>query len=178
MANSNFTPKELESEEWRPIKNIEGCEVSSLGRVRSYRYYGSFREPHLVMGTLAKNGYLYVNLTDIPKTIHSYVLETFVGPRPERMEACHNNGIRTNNRLSNLRWDTTKANHRDSVRHGTHNQNGLALGRCPKNLAAAQVSEMRSLASTHTQRQLARRYGLSQATVFDILHRKCWKHID
>ena len=51
--------------------------------------------------------------------IHRLVLEAFVGPCPAKMEACHNDGVRLNNRLSNLRWDTRSANVKDAYRHGT-----------------------------------------------------------
>lgn len=47
-------------------------------------------------------------------------MEAFVGPCPEGMEVCHNNGDCTDNRLENLRYDTKSANMLDRVRHGTH----------------------------------------------------------
>jgi DNA-binding transcriptional regulator YiaG len=46
------------------------------------------------------------------------VLETFVGPRPAGMECCHANDTQSDNRLSNLRWDTHKENCRDRARNG------------------------------------------------------------
>jgi hypothetical protein len=42
-----------------------------------------------------------------------------VGPRPDGMQVCHNNGLRTDNRLSNLRYDTASGNMRDRILHGT-----------------------------------------------------------
>lgn len=50
---------------------------------------------------------------------HRLVLEAFVGPCPEGMECCHWDGVRDNNRLNNLRWDTRKNNAKDRDRHGT-----------------------------------------------------------
>ena len=44
---------------------------------------------------------------------------SFVGDKPKDMECCHNNGIRTDARLVNLRWDTRKNNHKDQRIHGT-----------------------------------------------------------
>lgn len=44
----------------------------------------------------------------------------FLGPRPEGMEVCHTNGIRQDDRLSNLYYGTPTENKYDSVRHGTH----------------------------------------------------------
>jgi hypothetical protein len=51
------------------------------------------------------------------------VLEAFVGPCPDGLEACHWDDDPTNNRLSNLRWDTSIANKRDMARNGGGNQN-------------------------------------------------------
>lgn len=47
------------------------------------------------------------------------VLEAFVGPCPEGLECCHNNGNCHDNRLDNLRWDTRQANIVDRDHHGT-----------------------------------------------------------
>ena len=47
------------------------------------------------------------------------VLLAFVGPCPPGMEACHNNGDCTDDRLENLRWDTPIANKADMLKHGT-----------------------------------------------------------
>ena len=47
------------------------------------------------------------------------VLLAFVGLCPEGMEACHNNGVCTDDSLDNLRWDTPVANKADMLKHGT-----------------------------------------------------------
>lgn len=46
-------------------------------------------------------------------------MTSFVGPRPEGFDICHNNGVRTDARLENLRYDTRKNNHKDKMIHGT-----------------------------------------------------------
>lgn len=49
--------------------------------------------------------------------IHRLVLEAFVGPCPEGMEARHINGDHQDNRLENLCWGTKEENMKDRVLH-------------------------------------------------------------
>jgi len=47
------------------------------------------------------------------------VLETFTSPRPEGMQASHLNGIGTDNKLSNLAWESNVDNNNRKYEHGT-----------------------------------------------------------
>lgn len=117
-------------------------EVSDLGRVRSLariarRRTGDFPVPARVLtGEIeAKSGYRRYKLQWKGERrvvrVHVLVLETFTGPRPSpEHEGCHGDGDPSNNRLSNLRWDTSEANKRDMVRHGNHH--ATKRTRCPQ----------------------------------------------
>ena len=121
-------------ETWAPVPGYEDWyEVSDLGRVRSldrvvYMFkndrplrklgriltpHPTLRAGHLVLGLSRDNHRWRVS-------VHRLVLLAFVGPCPPGMEACHGNGIPTDNRLENLRWDTQSANMLDRVAHGVH----------------------------------------------------------
>lgn len=122
------------NEQWRDIPEWEGLyQVSDLGRVRSLDTIktDSLGRPRPGRGRSLSadtkpNGYVYVNLKDKPRKrrryVHQLVLEAFVGPRPEGHEACHVNGERGDNRLTNLRWDTISENRLDIGRMGRHNE--------------------------------------------------------
>lgn len=123
-----------DTERWLPVVGYEGYyEVSDLGRVRSLprvtngSFGGTRRLPGRVLrpGINPKTGRRIVALhrdgAGRSHKVYPLVLAAFVGPRPPGMEACHNDGDHTNDRLSNLRWDTSSRNTYDSVRHGTHN---------------------------------------------------------
>lgn len=108
----------MAQEKWLPVVGWEArYEVSDQGRVRSVGPRGRVRAL-----TAGSHGYLALNLSDgsrrATRTVHRLVLEAFVGPCPDGMEACHADADRHNNRLTNLRWDTTKANAADRVRAG------------------------------------------------------------
>lgn len=132
------------TERWMPVVGWEGWyEVSDRGRVRSIprsivRSNGwpqTFRGKVLSPGSVGKAGHVAVGLWKggkiVSRSIHLLVLTAFVGPRPNGMQACHNNGVPDDNRLENLRWDTPSANSYDRVKHGhdrlanrTHCNNG------------------------------------------------------
>lgn len=120
------------TETWRPISDWEGFyEVSDLGGIRTMprivtRSNGAKMTLRGVLRKLppGKNGYVSVTLSkpgdSRQRYVHQIVLETFHGPCPEGMEVLHGNGIRTDNRLSNLRYGTRSENNTDSIQHGTH----------------------------------------------------------
>lgn len=112
---------------WKAVPGWEGIyEVSDTGSVRSVdrmdssgqRVSGRTLKPRL-----HSSGYLRANLSKANRTrdrfIHRLVLEVFVGPCPPQHEACHNDGNRTHNALSNLRWGTRLENSADRALHGT-----------------------------------------------------------
>lgn len=121
------------TEIWKPVVGYEGYyEVSSAGRVRSVDRFirnsrGSrvFLPGKVISPFLLSGRYLAVGLCRDSvlrkKSIHRLVLEAFSGAPHPGDEACHNNGVSTDNRVENLRWDTRSRNTTDQVSHGTHN---------------------------------------------------------
>lgn len=119
----------MTEERWLPVVGWEGFyQVSDHGRVRTVsRKVSTGRGWRIVPQTVRRPGPTrcgYLNITMSrpgrvsTRTIHTVVLEAFVGPRPLGMEACHRDGDKANNTLSNLRWDTHRANIEDAVRIG------------------------------------------------------------
>jgi hypothetical protein len=92
------------------------------------------------------------------------------------MECCHGDGNPLNNHISNLRWDTGSGNMADCLLHGTR-----LLGEHHPNskLKADQVREIRKLRATGMyQKDLARRFGVSNATIQDLLNGNTWNHVE
>lgn len=116
-------------EEWRPVARDRGYEVSNLGRVRSVdrikvdsigrrgRYRGRILTPQIAKDG---SGRPFIRLSGVATRVHTLVAEAFIGPRPEGMFVCHNNGDPADNRVENLRYDSPRENSRDILRHGRH----------------------------------------------------------
>jgi hypothetical protein len=119
------------------------------------------------------------------------VLRTFVGPPPPGTESCHWDDDKQNNKLSNLRWDTHKANGHDALR------NGLMLIGEQNHTTKLTLEDVRQIRRDYTPSSgkagrgrsnggkpiknsmnwLARKYGVHSSTIENIVNRKSWKHI-
>jgi hypothetical protein len=106
------------------------------------------------------------------KYLHRVMLETFVGPCPDGMEATHINGDKSDNRLVNLRWATHLDNIADKDLHGT-TLRGSAVGN--SKLTEEQAVEILHADGFHYH--IAARYNISRTTVTLIKNRKIWRHI-
>lgn len=181
------------SEEWLDVKNWEGLyQVSNLGRVRSVDRPATVvnrfgvREVRLHRGRMlsappSKNGYPMVTFTRSGairkyRYVHDLVAEAFLGQRPEGMEVCHRNGIRTDNRADNLRYGTRSSNALDRHVHGTMNQ-ARGEDHYFRRLSEADVRLIRQLRSTMSLRELARKFGVTHKTIAAAANRESWRHV-
>ena len=115
---------EEEKEEWKDVVGYEGLyEVSSFGRVKSLTRMvhvgrGSYySREEIIINTIPRNENSYVSIglhkDGKSKTIrvHLAVAIAFFGHKPSRKYAVHHvDGIKCNNKLSNLRIVTAREN--------------------------------------------------------------------
>jgi hypothetical protein len=112
------------------VPDFPDYEVSDLGRVRSWIAHAGRPLPHLIRPGLSTGGYEQLSMR-IPGVegsrrtvaVHRIVAAVFLGPRPghaRRVHVCHNDGDKRNNAITNLRYDTAKANVADLVAEGRH----------------------------------------------------------
>ncbi len=165
-------------EEWRPVADAEGYEVSSRGRVRSWRAHNGKRRRavKVLSPSPDSDGYLEgIFSTGSRKRkykVHVEVLKAFSGHRPEGYVAAHNDGNRQNNVISNLRWTTPKGNSEDRTRHG----NDLQGERHPDaKLTEDLVREIR--ASSLTGEEWARRLNMRRCSINKARAGTSWKHV-
>ncbi len=162
----------LPGERWAPVRGFDGYEVSTMGRVRSYfrgrkitttpRIIGQKRTAHRYqIITFLKNGKHH------SMTLHTVILEAFVGPRPQGMVAMHLNDIGHDNRLENLKWGTWSENNRQSACRGEQHP-------CAKLTATQVVEIVREHQSGYGSHRLCRKYGVSKSAIESILHGKTW----
>jgi len=169
--------------EYREIPGFPGYRVGNDGTVWTSLRRGSRPIPTdnwRLLKPWKINGYLMVGLyrkRELKRElVHRLVLIAFVGECPEGQEACHDpDPDRGNCRLSNLRWDTRKANHADRVDHGTVLR---GIDHPKSRLTSAQVLQIRERhALGDGYRKIAVEFGIDHSNVALIVKRKTWKHI-
>lgn len=116
MRKETFT-----DEEWRPIEGFPRYEISSMGRVRSYT---NPKKPKIMRTHKIKSGYLLVHLAKGTERgnnetecvrVHKLVADAFIPNPLNRCHIRHNNGLRDDNRVENLRWVTPEESSNDPL---------------------------------------------------------------
>ena len=166
--------------EWRKIPGFTRYSVSEFGDVRrDERIYRS--APGLVSRVVNDRGYFKVAITGDDGrhrtiTVHTLVALAFLGERPAGKEICHRDGVPKNVNYRNLYYGTKAENDADKARHGKQPKGS---GHKLVKLTDEAVFEIRRLAAKGelTQAQIGRRFGVSQRAVWQIHHRKRWKHL-
>lgn len=173
------------SEEWKPVSGFEDLyEVSNYGRVRRLRMrFGgadrAYESPMMMKPAIYQNGYQYIMLHDKGfgrrYRVHRLVLETFVGPCPPGHDGAHLNGVRTDNGLWNLAWVSKINNQRHKELHGTK----LLGTKNPKaKMTEEKVRQARRLFQDgQTKAAIARRFGVTFATMRALLNGETWKSV-
>lgn len=163
------------TEEWRDIKDYEGLyQISNYGRVRSLTrtdslgriwkgkirtaWFPKGKDKHYPSIMLSKNS------KKTRRELHRLVLEAFVGPCPDGLEGCHQDGDKKNNKLDNLRWDTRQGNFEDNISNGTR-MYGHRNPQCKLPLTTVlQIIETYATGK-YSQKQVGDMFNISQSHV-------------
>ena len=171
-------------EVWKDIPEYEGCyQASTMGRIRSVDRKVVFKDGRtkildgqILKPTNYKDRDLRTNLNKNGNkkqyTVHRLIMLTFKGERPEGMDICHTNGDFKDNRLKNLRYDTSSQNSIDMYRYGSKSGGGK--------LFVGQVLEIRRLHATgnYKRKDLAKMFDVHEVTIGKIINRKTFSWLN
>jgi len=174
MPEENLTTT---PEIWKPVVGYEGYyEVSNKGRVKRVGHRKHTRIGRIIKPWLSR-GYCQVRLSRdgnlIARLAHQLVMEAFVGPRPEKHEVNHINGIKTDNIWpENLEYVTKSQNQLHASDLGLMHR---GEDHHKAKLTEEQVKEIIVAEGSHSQ--IAIKYGISRAMISYIKRGKSWRHI-
>jgi hypothetical protein len=184
------------TEEWRDIPGFSYYQASSLGRIRSISrttterdsYGGSRKVSHkgkiLKPCRNRKTGYwqlgVRVRQKQKMKRVHNLVALAFHGNCPPNQEVRHLDGIKKNNKPSNLKYGTRKRNIQDAIEHGTlyrPNTKGAMNGKA--RLTEADVEFIRRKYKFRDkkfgQAALGNRFNVDRTTISDVINGRTWQ---
>jgi hypothetical protein len=130
MENILYIVNKKVMEIWKDIKEFEGYQISSLGRLKRLEYtqdapflktsgYRTIREL-ITKGSVGKNGYMCANLGRYNKRdyIHRLVGKTFISNPNNYPMVLHADNDKTNNCVENLRWGNNSMNIQQAYNDG------------------------------------------------------------
>ena len=105
-------------EKWKDVEDFNNYQVSNLGRIKN-KVTGVIRKQ-----VITARGYLSVHLVQSGKKktfrTHRLVALAFIGINKYKPQVNHKNGIKTDNRASNLEWCTNRENILHAMKLGLH----------------------------------------------------------
>lgn len=172
---------------WKPIKNFEHLYlISNNGKVKSldrkarngtgYRTYKGKE-----LSGANKAGYRYVILYNnqhaTNRMIHRLVAETFIVNSENKYCVNHKNGNKSDNRVDNLEWVSSKENTDHAIKLGLIKNKG-EKGSFSK-LKDWMIPKIREMykSGKYSQRQIGDYFKVKQTTIYYILSGKTWTHI-
>jgi hypothetical protein len=107
------------------------------------------------------------------RTVHSLVLETFVGPRPKGHAGAHVDGNKENNHLSNLKWVSYKENEGHKKAHGTYLYGVKHHGAKLNDEKVRYILDNKNI----DRKILSKKYGVDKTLITRIRKGLAWKHL-
>ena len=158
---------------WKPITGFEGLyDVSETGCIRNARTLKVLK-PNKI-----GKGYLIVHLKKDGKRyaryIHRLTAEAYV-PNPHNHPVVnHDDGNKENCHYTNLIWSTYSENNQHAYDTGLKPR---GEGQYKAILTEENVREIKRLGKYATFQEIADKYGVSKATIRDVLIGKTWRTI-
>lgn len=172
IKNYPFSIEDLSGELWKPVPDFEDYHISTLGRVKSFKY----SNPRIMRPKLGDGGYLNISLSKNGERktllISRLVAICFIHNTNNKPQVDHVNGDKFNCRVTNLRWATSSENTKYAYAFGFA-KSGEEHGRAK--LTNEQVRAIRVNVAGLKTYELAEKFGVSQSDVSDIQLGKIFK---
>lgn len=183
MPAYEFSTEELQQEEWRSVIGwFAGLySISSLGRVRRDIASQGTQVGRILKYQIGTDGYRYVTLSlgagERRYSVQRLVTLAFFGPKPQGHNINHIDGVKTNNRTSNLEYVTFSRNSKHAFEIGLSprgENHGISK---LTNQQVRDIKQRLTDAPKGTRSKLARIYGVNYSVIAKIDRGEIWTHI-
>ena len=181
------------TEEWKNVEGFPNYMISNYGRLYSKTHITVFKdgrrkkfEGQFIKICKSKNGYSIARLSHegVKKTkcIHRLVADHFINKISGKSEINHKDGNKSNNKIENLEWCTSKENKahgwQTKLYKPHNNMRGEKHGNCK--LSEEQVLKIRKLYDDKkkTLKELSMLFNTPHSTIQKIVYRKTWKELE
>lgn len=147
-------------------------EVSNMGRVKSYNKERKKKDFIFCYLNPIKNfkGYNMVNLGGKQHKLSRLIMKSFFGD--SNLQVNHINGIKNDDRLKNLEWNTPSENINHAYKNGLMNS-----GEAHYRSKLTKEDVIKIYKDPRYQRTIAKDFNISQTNVNRIKRKIIWKHI-
>lgn len=170
----------------KQIPNYSRYSVSEDGKIYSTNYKNSGKTKELNPST-SKDGYPQTMLQRddgkyCTKKVHWFIALAFLGERGQGLEVNHKNGIKTDNRISNLEYVTRSENVKHAYENGLakrfHGSSNHFSKLTEKDVLEIRAHVKNSPTRHYGRKELAKKYGISEGHLKKIVNSKdVWNHI-
>jgi hypothetical protein len=161
------------TEEWLPVPDLEGYEVSNYGNVR----HTTITVCQLKQQTNPR-GRKTVSISTLRgsrnKPIHVLIALAFLGNRPAGLVINHKDGDKTNNAASNLEYITPRENHEHALKMGLY-KGPNTPARVLSEQSVILIKQL--LSSGISAKLLAKQFKVSHGAIMAIKHKRTWKFV-
>lgn len=158
-------------EQLKEVPNFPLYSASSFG------YILNNKSKRILKECLLNCGYKQVSLCNNGAVnnvlVHRVIAKTFIENPENKKQVNHINGIKTDNSLENLEWNTRSENQLHSIKTGLRTTKGVKNSQC-------KLSEKEVINILNDKRQykfISEQYKISISTVSDIKRGYSWSHI-
>lgn len=170
-------------EVWKKVEGFENYEISNYGRLKGLEVTTKFGigfktyPERICTFWYDKKGYQYftflVNGKTKHKLIHRLVSIAFIDNPLNKPQVNHINGIKSDNRVENLEWNTSKENIKHAINTGLTKTSGVNNYR--SKLTEEDVLNIRN--SNLKQKELQEIYNVAQGVISRIKLNKTYKNV-
>ncbi len=177
---------------WKPIQGFDGYDVSSFGRVRSWRSPNGRKVPLVLTQQVSRVGYPIVGMyryadgKRVIKFIHRLVAEAFCLKPENGAVVNHLTNVRKDARADGLEWTTHAGNMRHARKNGLFDKGkeAIALAKAQKarwvvrSIPDVMVKAIRNMAADNVPHSKIRKWTeVSGAQVEHIIYRTRYKDV-